>query len=264
MAGKPCQCGCGENVKQGNRFVLGHNARFDHPMQGRKHSEETREKLRVSHLGLPSGAKGHRHSEETRKKMSESHKGVPLSEKHRISLGEVSRRAWASYNEKARTERGRKVGMAQRGKIIPPEVIAKMVKAKKGKRCSPGTEFNSKIMKERYRDPIYVEKMKKAWNLKPNKAEIRLLELLENLYPGEWKYTGDFSFTINGKCPDFVNCNGQKKIIEYFGDHWHQGETSEERESAFSPFGYKTLVIWGSEMKNIKNVINRIHSFVEA
>ena len=40
-----CSCGCGEIAKKGNRFVHGHNSRSEHPMQDRKHSEETRKKL---------------------------------------------------------------------------------------------------------------------------------------------------------------------------------------------------------------------------
>ena len=106
--------------------------------------------------------------------------------------------------------------------------------------------------------------MKKAWNLKPNKSEVLMLQLLNDLYPGEWKYTGDFSFTLDGKCPDFVNCNGKKLIIEYYGDYWHQGHDPQDRIDVFSPFGYRTLVIWESEMKNLPKVINRIVDFVEA
>jgi G:T-mismatch repair DNA endonuclease (very short patch repair protein) len=119
-------------------------------------------------------------------------------------------------------------------------------------------------MKARYRDPEYTAKMKEAWNMKPNKAELFLMGLLDRLYPGEWKYTGDFSMTINGKCPDFVNCNGKKLVIEYFGDYWHQGHDPKERAAAFAPFGYKTIVIWGSEMKDLDMVTNRIHGFMEA
>jgi len=261
MADNFCSCGCGEIAKKGNRFVHGHNARSEHPMQGKKHSPETIQKLISSHLGLPSFRKGTTCSEESKRKMSEAHKGVPLSASHRKKLGLVSKNRWASKADEERIEWHRKIGESQKGKIISPEAIAKMIKSKKGKRCSRGTEFTSEKLKARYLNPEYVAKMRKAWNIKPNKAEVLMLKLLEDLYPGEWKYTGDFSFTINGKCPDFVNCNGQKKIIEYFGDHWHIGHSAEDRAEAFRPFGYETLVIWGHEMKNMEAVIDRIHEF---
>lgn len=103
--------------------------------------------------------------------------------------------------------------------------------------------------------------MATAWGIKPNKPEKFLLRLLNDLHPGEWKYTGDFSMTINGKCPDFVNCNGQKKIIELFGHYWHRGQNPQERIDVFKPFGYETLVIWEHELKNIENLIEKINAF---
>ena len=147
---------------------------------------------------------------------------------------------------------------------MPPESIKRMAASKRGKRCSPATEFTSEKLKSRYRDPGYVQKMAKAWNLKPNKPESLLAELLESLYPGQWKYTGDFSFAINGKCPDFVNANGQKKIIELFGDYWHRGQSPQDRIDAFRPFGYETLVIWEHELKEMQSVVNRINEFARA
>ena len=60
-----------------------------------------------------------------------------------------------------------------------------------------------------------------------------------------------------------MNCNGQKKIIEFFGDYWHQGDDPKERAAAFEPFGYETLVIWGHEMNRIEKVKERIHDFMK-
>jgi len=121
----------------------------------------------------------------------------------------------------------------------------------------------SESQKRKFKDPEFLNKYYKGMNTTPNKPEKKLFSLLENLYPGQWRYTGDFSFTINGKCPDFVNCNGQKKIIELFGDYWHRGENPQDRINEFKPFGFETLVIWESEMKNIENVKNRIREFHE-
>ena len=44
----------------------------------------------------------------------------------------------------------------------------------------------------------YIKKIQKAYHCKPNKPETMVLEILDRIYPGEWKYTGDFSFIING------------------------------------------------------------------
>ncbi len=120
----------------------------------------------------------------------------------------------------------------------------------------------SKAKKENYKNPDFCKMMGQAWGLKPNKPETLMLDLLNNLYPNQWKFTGDFSFTINGKAPDFVNCNGQKKIIEVFGDYWHKGQNPQDRINVFKPFGYETLVIWEHELKEPKAVIDKIHNFI--
>jgi len=91
-----CSCGCGEIAKKGNRFVHGHNSRSEHPMQGKKHSLETIQKLISSHLGLPSGRKGKTCSDESRRKMSESHKGFQFTDDHRKKIGRASRLAWTA------------------------------------------------------------------------------------------------------------------------------------------------------------------------
>ena len=64
-----CECGCGEEVKEGNRFINGHNAR------GRHVSEETREKLRKVNTDKPSPMKGKHLSEETKDKQRKAHMG---------------------------------------------------------------------------------------------------------------------------------------------------------------------------------------------
>jgi hypothetical protein len=107
----------------------------------------------------------------------------------------------------------------------------------------------------------YIKKIQAAYHCKPNKPESMVMEILDRMYPGEWKYTGDFSFIINGKSPDFININGQKKIIELFGDYWHHGENEKDRADVFKPFGYETLVIWERELKKTDSLINKLERF---
>ena len=124
-------------------------------------------------------------------------------------------------------------------------------------------KIKAKKSKALWKDENYIKKIQASYHCKPNKPEKIILNILNKDYPGEWKYTGDFSFIINGKSPDFVNCNGKKLIIEMFGDYWHKGEDPQDRANIFKPFGYETLVIWESELKNINNVTLRIHNFME-
>lgn len=101
----------------------------------------------------------------------------------------------------------------------------------------------------------------KGLHLHPNKPEIVLWNLLQLLYPDHYRYCGDFSFIINGKNPDFVNINGQKKCIELFGDYWHRGHNPQDRKDIFAKDGWDTLVIWEHELQNIERVKFRIHRF---
>lgn len=77
------------------------------------------------------------------------------------------------------------------------------------------------------------------------------MRLLDSMYPGEWKFVGNGQLIIDGKCPDFVNVNGQKKIIELYGERWHREDDPQDRIKAFQPFGYETLVIWVRELQHL-------------
>ncbi len=68
-----------------------------HPMFGKNHSEESRKKMSLSRMGNQNML-GKKLSAETRLKMSLKRKGVPKSEEHK-----------------------KKIGLAQKGKIIPLE-----------------------------------------------------------------------------------------------------------------------------------------------
>lgn len=76
-----------------------------------------------------------------------------------------------------------------------------------------------------------------------------LLEvLLEEWFPGEWRYNDQCWFVLGRRAPDFVNINGQKKLIEIFGEYWHEEEEIEERIQYFRQFGFETLVLWDSQV----------------
>ena len=68
---------------------------------------------------------------------------------------------------------------------------------------------------------------------------------------------------IDGKTPDWININGQKLIIEYFGNHWHELSEEEERIKFFAKYGYRTLIIWASEFYRNKDLVkNKIKLFI--
>ena len=93
---------------------------------------------------------------------------------------------------------------------------------------------------------------------RPNKPETLVADLLDRMFPGEYRYTGGGGFVIDGLIPDFVNVNGQKKVIEVFGETYHNPKTSPRpvgkrstelgRRTAFAAFGYEMLIIWSKEI----------------
>ena len=98
---------------------------------------------------------------------------------------------------------------------------------------------------------------------KPNKQEFRLQQVLDMFFPNQWQYVGNGQLVIGGKCPDFVNVNSQKKIIELFGDYWHKGEDPEYRTGLFSSYGFQTLVLWEFELRNAESLIQKVVTFME-
>lgn len=101
---------------------------------------------------------------------------------------------------------------------------------------------------------------------KPNKAEIKVMELLEKLHL-PYCYVGDGKVIIGGYTPDFIHTNNKNHIIEVFGDYWHNREnmswhqTELGRIMAYSHFGYKTLVIWEHELADSKMLKEKLLQF---
>lgn len=112
-----------------------------------------------------------------------------------------------------------------------------------------------------YNDPEYRKRLIMGCNIKPNKPECQLELLLNILSPNEWKFVGDGQLIIGNKCPDFANINGQKKLIELFGDYWHRGEDPQEKIEHYKEYGFDCLVIWQHELENKEAVITKIKMF---
>lgn len=89
------------------------------------------------------------------------------------------------------------------------------------------------------------------------------LKLMSDLVPGEFKYNGDGSvMVLGGKVPDFVDINGKKKLIEVFGNYWHNGEDENIRINYFRQYGWDTLVVWASEFRNMDILKDKVTKFI--
>lgn len=257
---KKCECGCGNIAKDGRRFIKHHIFRIWQP------SPEQREKGRIALIG-----KGH--SKEWCAKMSKIISGRKIPPEKLVKKLET----WKAmrFTEKWNNWR-KKLSIAHKGKILSVEHRMRLSESHKGYKYTPeklaklravlgSPETRLRMSLAHIGKKIPDEQRKKMMmnaQIKPNKSETKLGDLLNKLYPNEWKFVGDGQLIIGNKCPDFVNINGQKKIIELFGNYWHKGEDPKDRIKVFKPFGYKTLVIWESELRDVPVLKRRLGMFV--
>jgi hypothetical protein len=237
-----CACGCGRQVR--NSFAKGHarkgvpmteehKMKISRALTGRQMSEDARKKLM-----------GRKHSAETREKLRQ----IATGKTHIFS---------EAGKEKLRQKR--------KLQIFSEETKQKISIAGKGRipwnRGIPMPDVTKAKRRKLWTDPIFVQKVLSGGKKSPNKPERTLLQILEDLYPGEWRFVGDGRIIIDGRCPDFINCNGQKKIIELFGDYWHRHDDPLARIERFKAFGYDTLIIWERELKSLGPLLSKLQSF---
>ncbi len=88
------------------------------------------------------------------------------------------------------------------------------------------------------------------------------VEDIINKYKLPYKFVGDGKFRIENKYPDFVNTNGEKKVVEVYWkvhkDKFRKGgckEWMKTRKDIFGKYGWKTIFIEGSKI-NENKVLN--------
>ncbi len=244
--------------------------------------------------------KGSKHTEETRKKQSETNKGKHLSPNteikkgDHISINSEFKKGQIGWNKgltketneavlqisnsnkgKKRTEEQRKnIGKSRKypigeehpmyGKKQSKKSIEKMKQSLKTFYIE-NPEQKGKIseeVKQLWQNPEFVKKQMKSRNVMPNKTEIYLQNILNSIFfEGQFQYVGDGKEIIGGKCPDFIDPINNK-IIELYGDYWHKGQNPQDRINYFKNYGYDTLVIWESELKDMNSLTNRILEFI--
>ena len=228
-----------QNIKKNHPHLRGK----DHPFFGKHHTVDTKQKISATSIGK-------HYSPETEFKKGD-HKGCEWKKGH------------IPWNKGLTTETderlariGEKVTISRTGRKQSVETIEKRMKGKKGK---PHSEEHTR-------------NLLRALFTSPNYSEVDLGIFVEEIIPGEYVYTGHGDVIIGGLCPDFFNINGKKKIIELFGEPFHDpsntymdsiGWKSQEwgRKAVFGQFGYDTLVIWSEELKDKELLKEKILEF---
>lgn len=211
--------------------------------RGRHHTKEELAKMRLA------GFK-RKQSLETRAKISQTHLG-PKNPNYGKHLSAETRRKLSLSHTGARNH--------QWGKPIPKEVRAKISASLKGKN-HPNYGKS--------RDDETVRKIIQSNRLKPNKAELHLQSILNIQFPNQWKFVGNGEVIIGGLCPDFVNVNNEKTLLELYGSYWHSEKmlrnwksTELGRIMLYNSYGFKCLIIWEKELNNEEALIRKIETY---
>lgn len=227
---------------------------------GKHHSEETKEKIRRKLMG-------HKFSVETRDKLSKIWTEYWKDPENKIKRSNDMIR-YLENNPGMRVNQS----IARKKYLSNPKNKAK-ADAINRKRCSTieHREMVSRTVKERWANPEYKDRVFKkiliSLDIKPNKPETMLGNILNDIYPGDYEYTGDGRIVISGLSPDFSNIRGEKEVIELFGMYWHNREgiswhqTELGRIMAYRTSGYRCLVIWENELNDIPLLKTKIENF---
>lgn len=180
--------------------------------------------------------------------------GEMMRQKSREKLADPDVRAAAS----------RKISDAQRKHWQDPEYRAKMDKV-----CN-SDEYRDE-RRRRWKNPDFVSKCMEALGRSPNNLEF----FFDRLTSSNIRYVGDHSWwrclilsLPNGeyirkyKNPDF-KVTGQNKVVEVFGDFWHQGEYPQDLIDAYNDAGIECLIIWEHELyEDTEEVLDKVAAFV--
>lgn len=196
------------------------------------------------------------------------HKHTELA-KQRMSI--IQKRRFEYPDERRKTAEATKKAMHR------PEVRTKYLDGLKRRRIPENTEKirREKISKtetQQWSEMTSEQRNKRiravmsGCSLKEmNRFEKETLRILNARYPANWTYSGDKSVVINGKVPDFININGQKKAILCNGIYWHlwrrygKGFTFAELKAVkrfieykerkpYESVGFKVFFIWEDEL----------------
>lgn len=127
-----------------------------------------------------------------------------------------------------------------------------------------------RVLDKLWLNPDFAKRMIEVWHRKPNKLERELNEFLREIVSKEYQINVRAEVrTFGRRCPDFININGQKKIIELFGDYWHgekrtgisNKQHEQERIDYFAQYDYQTLVIWEHELKDVRKLTEKVLNF---
>jgi very-short-patch-repair endonuclease len=236
------------------------------PFYNKKHTAESREKNRLSHLGhrpsaetlkkLSLAQKGHSTSAETRRKIGESHKGMKHTAESLKKMSEAQKKTWSNLELRKRLSEGHK------GKHYSPRT-----EFVKGKPLSAETRGKIKAIwnTPKYQQIAIERRSKQIFPMRDSTPEVKIQNFLRQLnldfvahkYMREIKHSYQCDILI----PSF------DLVIEVDGNYWHKypygTELDHIRTKELQEKGFKVLRLWESEIKkmNLNDFTDKIRRF---
>ena len=234
------------------------------------------ERISIAVRGRVGTWKGKHLPESTKKKLSEAARKQWQSAgmRQRMVAGMVGKMARQQTDEMRQRTSARMSGHAPTSQCI--EAAVKVTKLRwqnaefRRKYRGMTAAIKSEAAKKRWADPDYrdrvIRAILKASRIRPTTPELQVQAILDVHFPGQWKYTGDGDVIIGGKNPDFVNVNGQKSVIEMFGDYWHgekrtgipNEQAVADRIAHFAKYGFRCAVVWESDTRDDDVVLSKL------
>lgn len=177
----------------------------------------------LNRLGKLNPNYGKSPSIKTRKKISASNMNHPVRLETREKVRLAQKRLWKNKNYKSKMSKKLRESWTTRRKNLKKIFMKKQ------------------WLDKTYRDNT-VRKILKGIHNKPNSFEKQIIELSKK-HKLPYKFVGDGKFILAGKNPDFINCNGHKKIIETYASYWHPKNYVSIRKKLFLRYGYETIFL---------------------
>ena len=235
-------------------------------LKGRKIPKDVR-------LKISKATKGNRNclgkvlTDEHKKNISKGMIGHKVSKKTRKKLSKVFKNRIIYWTDKISKANTGKVGYWHGKKFLKPHKD-KLREAKCGIKLSEIQKKKISLKIKNYwmglskdEKAIKIKNILFANNVKPNKIELRLYNIVNVLFPKEYKLNVKAGLILNGRIPDIINVNGQKKCIELFGNYWHRNDSVRKKKNHYKRLGWDCLVIWERELKNMPKIIKRLREF---
>ncbi len=216
----------------------------------RCYTEETLKRMSEANKGHVGYWEGKHLTDDTRKMLSNvlKAKGIRPSDEARQKSAELRKRNGLTEEHK------RKLAMSAIGRKMSPSARVKMSQSHMGVPLS-----------EAHKIALTTAVFKSCREKRPTKPEKLLGEIIETICPNQYKYTGNGEMRIGYLNPDYTNVNGQKKVIEAYGDYWHRGENPQVRIDIFRKYGFDCLIVWEYEIKKEpEKVTQKVLQFNEA